>query len=294
MEHVPCLICSSDRATGLYRQFGLPIVRCASCGFAFASPRLSKEEVWTRYSSDYFTREYLPAYGVRDEHYDVTPFIQRYAPLLHEMARRRGGPGKLLEVGVAAGFFLKEAERAGWQCVGTEIMDAAIEFATARLGLDVRKQAAEELSFPEETFDAIAMLEVIEHLYDPRRALRAAWAVLRPGGLLVLTTPNFRSLSRAILGQQWAVISPAEHLYYFTSASLRRLLQETGFTSVEDLLPQPGFGPAQTMNPAHSLFPASRRTRTYSWLTHHLGLATYRAVQNAGFGDTLVVAARRS
>jgi 2-polyprenyl-3-methyl-5-hydroxy-6-metoxy-1,4-benzoquinol methylase len=255
---------------------------------------LNREEVWTRYSTDYFNNEYLPGYGVTAEGYDSAGFAMRYQPLVQEMIQRLGRPGRMLEIGAGAGLFMKEAQNAGWQCVGTEIMDAAMEFAQRRLGLDVRKQSAEELSFPEASFDAVAMLEVIEHLWEPRRALTAAHAVLRPSGLLVLTTPNYDALSRLILGTEWAVISPREHLYYFTTKTLDRLLAETGFDRIEHLVPQPGYGPIQTVNPSHSWSPRSRRTQLYSWLCGKLARPTYRLIQRLGRADSLVLVARRA
>jgi len=209
------------------------------------------------------------------------------------MIRRLGKPGRLLEIGAGAGLFLKEAQNAGWECVGTEIMEAAVQFARDRLGLDVRKQSAEELALPDESFDAVAMLEVIEHLWDPRRALAAIRKILRPGGLLVLTTPNFNAFSRLVLGDQWAVISPREHLYYFTAATLDRLLVESGFTGIEHLYPQPGYGPIQTIDASHTWSTASRRARFYSWISAVLVPRAYRVIQRIGRADSLVLFARR-
>lgn len=226
--------------------------------------------------------------------YDATGFERRYRPLLDLMAARAGGTGRLLEIGAGAGFFLKEAEKAGWSGVGTEIIDAAIDFATRQLGLDVRRGTAEELDLREPPFDAVVLLEVIEHLYEPRRALAAVRAALRPGGLLVLSTPNFRSLSRAMLGSDWTVLSPAEHLFYFTRRSLDRLLVEEGFSAIEHPVPQPGFGPLETLNPAHAFHPGTRRARFYGALVSRLGLATYRWTQRAGRADTLLVVAERA
>lgn len=258
------------------------------------SPRPARGQVQSRYSTDYFCGEYLRAYGVSGADYDPTGFERRYRPLLDLMAARAGGRGRLLEIGSGAGFFLKEAEKAGWSVVGTEIMDAAIEFATKQLGLDVRRGTAEELSLGGPPFDAVVLLDVIEHLYEPRRALAAIRAALRPGGLLVLSTPNFRSLCRVMLGSDWAVLSPAEHLFYFTHTSLDRLLADEGYARIEHLVPQPGFGPVETLNPAHAFHPGSSRARACAALMSRLGPVTYRWVQRAGRADALLVVAERA
>ena len=79
------------------------------------------------------------------------------------------------------------------------------------------------------SFDVVTMFEVIEHLRDPAGVLRVVWRLLRDGGLLYLTTPNYDSLSRYLLGSSWRIILPREHLFYFTAASLGPLLRMSGY-----------------------------------------------------------------
>ena len=75
----------------------------------------------------------------------------------------------------------------------------------------------------------VTLIEVIEHVTDPLRLLRAAATFLRPGGMLYLTTPNFNSLSRHLLGASWSAIHPREHRSYFTVGLLGSLLKTFGF-----------------------------------------------------------------
>ncbi len=292
VEVVCCLICGASGTLPVRRKFDLDIVRCTTCGFVYASPRLTKDELWMRYSATYFRDEYLPSYGVYDGRFDLKEFDRKYHATLAMIAARVTPPGRLLEIGAGAGFFLKAAERAGWRVSGTEILEAAIEFASTRLGLDVTRASAEELNAPDHSADVVAMFEVIEHLLDPRVVLQKVRKVLRPGGLFVLSTPNFNSLSRWALGEGWAVLSPAEHVYYFTQSSLRRLLVQTGFTDVEFMGRHGGQGLFETMNPRHTHTPDTRRTAVYSTLVERLGPALFGYVQSLGFGDTLFCFAR--
>jgi 2-polyprenyl-3-methyl-5-hydroxy-6-metoxy-1,4-benzoquinol methylase len=85
--------------------------------------------------------------------------------------------------------------------------------------------------YQDKQFDMVASFEVLEHLSAPLRYLREFWRVTRPGGLLLLTTPNFNGLSRRCLGVQWRVVAP-EHLGYFTPATLSRSLGEAGYQRV--------------------------------------------------------------
>jgi SAM-dependent methyltransferase len=276
----------------MFRKFDLDIVRCATCGFVYANPRLTKDGLWMRYSSTYFWDEYLPSYGVHDGTFDLRDFDSKYGATLAMIAARVAPPGNLLEIGAGAGFFLKAAERAGWRVAGTEILQAAIEFARTRLGLGVTRASAEELNAPDHSADVVAMFEVIEHLLDPRVVLQKVLKVLRPGGVFVLSTPNFNSLSRWALGQGWAVLSPAEHVYYFTQGSLGRLLAQTGFTDVEFVGRHGGQGLFETMNPRHTHTPDAKRTAAYTTLVDRLGPALFRCVQSLGLGDTLFCLAR--
>lgn len=292
-ETVPCAVCGNTASARLLQKFELWISRCERCGFVFANPRLPGEEIWKRYSPTYFRDEYLPTLGVRDGHYDLTFFDRRHEPMLRLISRQVAPAGRLLEVGAGAGFFGKAAERAGWRVSGIEVSPEAVAFARERLGLDVRSEAAEQMSFPPASFDAAVMFDVIEHLLDPRRALEAVREVLRPGGLLVVTTPNIHALSRLGLGRQWAVLSPAEHLSYFSEATLRPLLERTGFRRVRFERRYAGFGVYETMNPNYTHAPDRWRARLYRVFVNTAGRLVYRWVQALGKGDTLLCLARK-
>jgi 2-polyprenyl-3-methyl-5-hydroxy-6-metoxy-1,4-benzoquinol methylase len=94
----------------------------------------------------------------------------------------------------------------------------------------VRLGTATDIDGSDGPFDAVTMFDVIEHLVDPMDALRRIRSVLRPGGLLVVTTPNINALSRWALGTQWSILSPLEHLYHFSDLTLGKALQRAGFT----------------------------------------------------------------
>jgi SAM-dependent methyltransferase len=253
----------------------------------YANPRLPAEEIWKRYSPDYFWKEYLPALGVIDEQFDLVQFDHRYAYTLQQMALRLGGKGRLLEIGCGAGFFLKAAEHDGWDVCGIELSEAGCAFAVERLGLRVRREQAEQLSFEPESFDIVAMFDVIEHVLDPRAILAAVHRVLRPGGLVLISTPNLNAFSRTALGVSWAVLSPREHLYYFTEATLEQLLERCGFDRVEHTRRNISLGVRETMNPAYTHAPHAWRSLAYEIFVRVAGPALYRRIQTAGRGDAL-------
>ena len=193
-------------------------------------------------------RAAAPTTRERDSHYadyydDVPPLSPLTARRLEEWAAsllpfRR--TGRVLEVGCGAGHFLAAARGAGFEAWGTEISSSGLE-RLRREGFQVLAGELTALALPAAHFDAVVLFEVLEHLPGPRSYLEESRRVLREGGLLFLTTPNFGSLSRRLLGERWRVIDP-EHLVLFTGRGLRRALEGAGFrpTSVSSRNVDPG------------------------------------------------------
>jgi 2-polyprenyl-3-methyl-5-hydroxy-6-metoxy-1,4-benzoquinol methylase len=292
LEQVACALCGADDTRPRHHKFNLIVVQCNRCRLVYTNPRLPKDHLWTRYSEDYFWDEYMRDLEIgRDGRVDLDRFAVHHRPLLTLFQIYHPPPGRLLEVGAAAGLFMKSAERAGWTVQGLEPLPAPATFARERLGLDVLQETVESAPFAEATFDAVAMFETIEHVLDPVAVLRAVRRLMRPRGLLVLTTPNWEALTRHALGRQWAVISPAEHLYYFSEATLTAMLTRAGFSWVHyhrDFAP----GPVETMNAAYTHAPGSARQRLYAGFVRTLGPWLFRKVQRRGLADQLVCIAR--
>ena len=229
LESRPCGLCGSRFKRPFAVKFDLPVVACRWCGFVYAEPRLPEAELLKRYSPEYFRDEYLPIFRADRTGFDPDLVAGHYEPYLNMAARGFIPGGRLLDVGCGAGFFLKAAERQGWEVEGIEISSAAAEYARTVLGLRVRLARLEEAAFPDSAFDVVTLLDTLEHLGDPLRTLSEVRRVLKPGGRIILNTPDIESASRRELGEDWAVLSPAEHLSYFSARTLRRMLARAGF-----------------------------------------------------------------
>ena len=289
---IACVVCGETATEQLYVKSGYAIGRCRRCGLIYANPRAPEASILGRYSSDYFWKEYLPSLGVVDGAFDLTLFDARHAPLLQMIAA--DAPGRrLIEVGCGAGFFLKAAERAGWRVEGIELSAEASRFAVERLELPIRRERAEEAPIEPASFDAAVMFDVIEHLFDPRAVLAAIARALAPGGALVISTPNIDSASRYLLGTDWAVLSPLEHVYYFSEDSLRRLLEATGFSDVRFVREHVTWGPQETINFRYTHAPDGLRARLTEWIVRAGGTRLARRLQRAGRQDALLCFARR-
>ncbi|MDH7513980.1 MAG: class I SAM-dependent methyltransferase [Clostridiales bacterium] len=229
IEIVPCNLCQSEQWKTILAKFGLSIVRCRRCGLVYASPRLIESELRKRYGAAYFFGEYLPVFRADAFSYSLDVIKDHYSLHLSILGKYFLPGKRLLDIGCGAGFFLKAAELAGWSVAGTETSEAASDYARAVTKVKVFYGKLEEIRLAPESFDAVTMLDILEHLPDPMGTLKEVHRVLKKGGILIVNTPDYQSLSRVFLGKGWAVLSPVEHLFYFNEKTLRRALEQAGF-----------------------------------------------------------------
>lgn len=221
LEEVACNLCGGTATAPVTRRDGLDVVRCTGCGLVYVNPRTRVADLTQHYNSGESSRlEYYRDAEAADR--------KTFAEILAIAARLSPGRGVLLDVGPCAGTLLVQARDAGFVVQGVEINAAAARMCRDQLGLDVRPGVLEPDTFPPGTFDVVSMGDVIEHVPDPVATLRTVARILKPGGHVLISTPNFESAAARFLQ-----VKPEEHIYYFTAKTLRESLAKAGLETVE-------------------------------------------------------------
>jgi len=288
LEYVPCNLCGADDSDLAYHKHGLDIRRCRHCSLVYVNPRLPADKVWQRYNQNYFWNEYLPAHDAPGGQVNLDSQRRRYSKLLSRLEPyRQETRGRLLDMGCGAGFFLKIAREAGWDELGIDLSPDAVAFARDRLGLHAIAGQIEDSNLPENAFDVVTLLETIEHLFDPMAVLRQAYRVLRPGGLIAVTTPNLNSLAFKFLGLDWSILSPTEHLYYFTECTIQQMLTRTGFHNVRIERSSLVFDETAEIRVTDTHRKNAWRSRLSDWLARRVGRILRQPIVQAGWGNTI-------
>jgi 2-polyprenyl-3-methyl-5-hydroxy-6-metoxy-1,4-benzoquinol methylase len=219
-----CVACGAA-AEARFRAGGVEIQRCAGCGLAWRTAFPEAAELAALYGDDYFER-----WGVDtpDRLAQVRAMKQAtYRAFFRDIRAQRDG-GRLLDLGCALGFLLGVARDFGFDVRGLDLNPAAIAEAQREFGDRVHAGPLDERAFPGERFDVVTLIDVLEHVPDPAGLLAAIAARLAPGGIAAAVLPNTGSLACRVLGRRWPHYN-AEHLYYWSAASLRRFLERDGW-----------------------------------------------------------------
>ena len=215
---IKCTVCKDAKSSIVLRKGSLSLHRCLNCGTIFSGV----------YSND-FVPEWYSYYDKyanfsREDVFD--PITNHRCQDLLRWFSRFGIGREVLDVGCGLGQFVDVANRCGWIAEGLERSKGAVSFAR-RQGLAVQELDFLSAAIKPNSYDLVTLFEVIEHVPNPAEFLYRAGEVVRSGGLVYLTTPNFASVDRYLLGENWKVIGPG-HLTYFTSRTLRALVKKAG------------------------------------------------------------------
>lgn len=238
-EHVLCPLCGTEPTPFATDFQGFTLCRCTDCGLEFVSPRLSFDELADKVYSD----NYLPKRG--EASWRSTDAIHTFLQQLASLERLCGGPGSILDVGCGNGAFLDLAREHGWQISGADII---LSPDARELHCPLWEGRLKDIDLGGAAFDVVRLNHVLEHTQDPLKELKICRRLLEPNGVLFLSVPNIAGLSPRLKSLQsrlhlksnrWRHYAAMHHLFFFSPATLRLLVERAGFRVLEWNTPIP-------------------------------------------------------
>ena len=211
---VQCRLCGSTHVIPREWRSHYRYVQCASCSLAFVANPPEHTEVLEQYNNNGSSK--LAYYRMAS-----SADARSFASLL-ELIEARVARGRILDVGCNIGTFVAVASARGWSATGVDVNVEAVEYGRRQHALQLLTLDEFEAQ-PDLRFDVIHTSDTVEHFTDPTSVMQAYVKRLQPGGLLIVSTPNYDSRLCKIFQ-----LKPTEHLYLFNDASLRYMLGDIG------------------------------------------------------------------
>jgi len=270
-----CNLCKQAAEYLLYDFGQYKIMKCQNCGLVFNNnaSQVSRTQLSNIYDDDGYWLEnpneiYATVNYEQQKDKRLKKRINTWKRHLKRAEDLNSGRGRLLDVGCATGVFLDIARKRGWDTCGVEISKYASQYARDSFALKVQTGTLEEADFPADYFDVVTMWDVVEHVVDPDGTIAEVYRVLKPGGIILILTPNQSSLindicyflyklSRKSSFLAAKIYAPRVHLYYFSKRALRYLLYSHNFNVVDmtkqSLTPERAYGVSKVEQYAASL-----------------------------------------
>lgn len=236
VKEVPCPLCGSWKRRPWREIQNWMVVCCQDCGMKFANPCPTEEALAKAYALPekeyyrYFQSSYIDYKKILGEQATwKKKYAQEYLGLIE---KKLGHKGRIFELGCGSGIFLAEARNRGWETAGVDFGDWRHDPEGDRT-LHIKRCSIFDCHFPENSFDAVFMASVLEHLQDPRRYLQKLYALLKPGGIICATgVPNVHSFTILLKVDRWIGNHPPSHLLFFSRKTARELFDKVGFHDI--------------------------------------------------------------
>ncbi len=232
-ERTPCECCGSLQFIPVcFRNDNTLVVHCNNCHLEFVNPlpsiEVMREDYQKQMTGNVKESGYHSEY-ILERQNRIQSFSKLYNSRMKIIEGFYPDKGQLLDIGCGAGFFLNCAKERGWTCHGLEILPEYVQYAKKNFGLaDIRLESIDEsLSYAPNSFHVVTLWDLIEHLRHPLDCLKRINRVLKPGGLLIIWTPNAKN--SIFLKENWLGYGIHQHLYFFSKDSLNELLKKAGF-----------------------------------------------------------------
>lgn len=234
IHYLHCPICLSENITEIQpvKDFSVSgetfkIMHCKNCDAKFTQDVPEQNAIGPYYASEAYVSHSDSQKGIINSLYHIIrkrtlkhkrKLVAKYTNKTH---------GSILDIGCGTGAFLAEMKSAGWQTTGLEPDATARENAFKLHRIDPLLPEV-LFSLPKESFDAITLWHVLEHVHDVQGYLKQCRSLLKENGKIFIAVPNYNSYDAAVYGDAWAAYDVPRHLYHFTVKSMEAILKLNG------------------------------------------------------------------
>jgi SAM-dependent methyltransferase len=239
-----CFICdSSDQVHHYANVASQAYLRCSRCGLIFVDHLKPPDMLYHAYDGGLvkaWRRKLVAPFRsftqVRNFDKSMARANRIFDFVASHYSYHKANP-KWLDIGCNKGFLLAATVAHDWHVYGVELVPELMipfqrkfkQFANnifSQRFIDVQTQ------FPDDTFDVISAIDVIEHVEEPRRDMSGIYRILKPGGLFVAQTPDGAAPQARDLQERWGALKPLEHLHIFNAANLEIFAKQLGFAEI--------------------------------------------------------------
>lgn len=228
MEIISCSYCGSKQNKPVWHSSEFKYVKCKTCGLVYQNPRPTFDDL----KNNVYIEKYFQ-YELRNQNNFFHLMELNLKDLnFWELTKNLSDEKRFLDIGSATGLLLNNMKQKGWTPDGVELCKESAEYCEKHFQINVHQTYLENVQFPDNTFDAVHMSHVIEHVPSPLSTLKEIYRIMKKKGLFVIVTPNIDSFQARWFKENWRS-SHKDHLTLFSTKTLRNHLQKVGFTIVK-------------------------------------------------------------
>lgn len=232
---INCPACGSSNFNLEFEKLGFKYVSCNNCLTLFTNPRPSFEMIKDFYfespSTNFWINEFFkPVANIRRE--------KIFKPRAKDISKLFDSNKIVGDVGAGFGLFFEELRKLSPNNQYI-VIEPSIEMAgiCEDKGFEVKNKCVEDVNDMDNVFDILTLFELTEHLFDPLLFFKKICSLLKPGGLLYLTTLNGKGFDIMLLWEKSKSVAPPQHLNFFNPYSMNILLERSGFEIIETKTP---------------------------------------------------------
>jgi 2-polyprenyl-3-methyl-5-hydroxy-6-metoxy-1,4-benzoquinol methylase len=240
-EHTRCPFCDNDDYTTLGTERGLSVVQCKHCNLIYTNPRAKDAQENYFGDADIFYNEARLIFRGKKVHHRDHNYEYEIAQI-----KKVKPSGKFLDVGSNMGFFLRKAKAAGFDAEGVEPSPSLAKIARENWGLTIHNSFLEQANLPPNSYDVVSLIDVFEHVSNPKQLLKASDNILKPDGIIAIKVPNgdythFKAKLAYRSGQakNMNVWDCYEHVVHYTPQTFRKMVESCGYKVRSCFIPLP-------------------------------------------------------